>query len=296
VLNWVSQAGEKYKGSLELVQEMIIIHNLMLRGVNSIVLQCENVERSPADVDSFVHYAQTWGQLVSKHHKEEEEVLFPSLEELLEAPGLMAGNVEQHESFHGGLDQYDAHLQDVLDGKQQYDGKKLRGILEGLMPALRTHLSDEIHTLLALQKYDDKADLSSWFQKTQKEILGRGNTAPNLVRFTADGGNLCVTRELTLTLFSPVVVVRRIPPGLPPLRQQLGKRRLGQVAPGAVVCETAVSIHLHPEAQELVAVRSVRWEREPQGDALRWPQLSCWKLMRSGWQTDTIRYKAAPEI
>lgn len=43
---------------------MIIIHNLILRGVNSIYLQCVNVEaRAPEAVPGFVGYARMWAAL-----------------------------------------------------------------------------------------------------------------------------------------------------------------------------------------------------------------------------------------
>ncbi len=68
---------------------------------------------------------------------------------------------------------YDAYLTDVKAGKETYDGAKLRALIDSFMPVLREHLSDEIDTLLALDKYEDKADLGSWFQDIQQRILDK---------------------------------------------------------------------------------------------------------------------------
>lgn len=158
---------------------MIIVHNFLLRGINSIYLQCVNVERSPEVVIDFVNYASQWGDAVHEHHETEEVMVFPQLEKLVGAPGIMAANVAQHEAFHSGLDSFQAYTKAVLGGSEKYSGEKLKTIIDSFMPTLRQHLSDEIDTLLALKKYDDKVDLHGWFDGVVKEIMKKQND-PNL--------------------------------------------------------------------------------------------------------------------
>lgn len=55
-----NKPGEKVKPVHKMAEEMLIVHNMILRTANSIYLQCLNVEKSPAVVPDFVGYAQNW--------------------------------------------------------------------------------------------------------------------------------------------------------------------------------------------------------------------------------------------
>lgn len=49
------------KGVHKAAEAMLIIHNIIIRGINSIHLQCVNVaSRSPESVPDFVDYARMW--------------------------------------------------------------------------------------------------------------------------------------------------------------------------------------------------------------------------------------------
>ncbi|KAJ9148895.1 Hemerythrin HHE cation binding domain-containing protein [Pleurostoma richardsiae] len=170
-----SSLGDKPKGSQAIVPEMLIVHNFLLRGINSIYLQCVNVERSPAVIPDFVNFAACWGSLLHEHHEAEETMMFPSMEKLAGVTGLMDANVDQHRAFHGGLEAYEGYLSSVKEGKEKYDGQKLRGLIDSFMPVLRQHLHDEIDTLVKLSQYEDKADWDKWFKDLQAEILKKAN-------------------------------------------------------------------------------------------------------------------------
>lgn len=160
-----------------MAEDMTIIHNLLIRILNTVYLQCVNVERSPADVQDFVSYAIEWANMVEHHHHIEEEQVFPEIEELAGVPGLMQANVAQHEAFTGGLHEYMGYLVKVQKNEEAYSGEKLKGIIDSFMPTLRQHLSDEIDTLLKLAEYD--CDWDDWFQKLMKKLLAKTND-PNL--------------------------------------------------------------------------------------------------------------------
>lgn len=95
-------------------------------------------------------------------------------------PGLMTPNVDQHAAFHGGLEAFLAYLDAVQAGKDKYDGEKLRGIIDSFMPVLRAQLVDEIQTLLALERYEDKGDWAAWMEKVRDGILKQMQADPDL--------------------------------------------------------------------------------------------------------------------
>lgn len=65
---------------------MALLHNAILRGLNSIYLQAPHVR--PADYADFVGYSLAWHRLVKSHHDDEEAELFPRVEGLLNEKGV----------------------------------------------------------------------------------------------------------------------------------------------------------------------------------------------------------------
>ncbi|EFQ33161.1 hemerythrin HHE cation binding domain-containing protein [Colletotrichum graminicola M1.001] len=172
-----SKEGVKTAGANRMAEDMTIIHNLIIRILNTVYLQCVNVEKSPDDVRDFVSYAIEWAKMVEEHHHIEEETVFPQIEQLTGVPGLMQANVVQHEAFHEGLHAYTGYLDMVQKREEAYSGEKLKGIIDSFMPVLRQHLSDEIGTLLKLGDYD--RDWDGWFERLIKELLAKSDD-PNL--------------------------------------------------------------------------------------------------------------------
>jgi len=175
-LRWLTsrrQKGDKIKRAHHLAVEMVLVHNMLLRGINSIYRQAVAVERTPERVRDFVGYAAVWADTVEEHHGGEETVVFPELERRLGLPGLMDGNVAQHRAFHAGLEAYAAYTAAVLAGDEVYDGVRFRALIDSFMPVLREHLSDEIDTLLRLDEHDDKTDLAVFMTDIQKQLTSR---------------------------------------------------------------------------------------------------------------------------
>ncbi|OHF01441.1 hemerythrin HHE cation binding domain-containing protein [Colletotrichum orchidophilum] len=165
------QKGVKTTGVNRLAEDMTIVHNFILRIINTVYLQCINVEKSPDDVQDFVSYAMEWGKMVEEHHETEETEVFTEIEELAGVPGLMQANVAQHEAFHDGLHAYMSYLEKVQKGEEAYNGEKLKRIIDSFMHILREHLSDEIDTLLKLEEYD--RNWEEWYEKLMKKLLGK---------------------------------------------------------------------------------------------------------------------------
>lgn len=154
--------------------EMIIVHNTLLRIINSIYLQCINVgvRGTQQDIDDFVQYARLWHKGVTHHHHTEETMIFPDIERMAGVPGLMEANVAQHEAFHDGMESYKTYLDRVSAGEEKYDGLKFKQIIDSFADVLHQHLTDEIDTLVKLhEEHADKADWGMWYKKTMEEIL-----------------------------------------------------------------------------------------------------------------------------
>lgn len=153
---------------------MTIVHNVLLRGINAIYNQASNVTArgSPKDKLDFVNFAHQWGDMISEHHRVEEEVIFPEIDEMTKSPGLMDANVGEHKLFHAGLHDFLGYLKSVKEGEAELDGERLKEIVDGFMPQLRDHLENEIDTLVGLSKWDNEIDWTAWMkQKTDKIVM-----------------------------------------------------------------------------------------------------------------------------
>jgi hemerythrin-like domain-containing protein len=73
---------------------MAIVHNVIIRGYNSIYQQAPHV--SSEDVPDFIGYSKAWIEMVLGHHHSEEEVLFSMIEAGAGIPGLMDTDKEEH--------------------------------------------------------------------------------------------------------------------------------------------------------------------------------------------------------
>lgn len=130
--------------------EMSLVHNMVIRGLNSIYLQAPRVSQN--DVPSFLQYALAWWALVNVHHTGEETDFFPYLEDVTGQKGLMDVNVDQHHAFGDGLQRFKTYMEDCVAGKQKFEGNKVVGIIDEFGEVLVTHLTDEIPTLLQLRE------------------------------------------------------------------------------------------------------------------------------------------------
>ncbi|KAL7917114.1 hemerythrin HHE cation binding domain-containing protein [Trichoderma austrokoningii] len=150
------QNGEKPDQFYRCASEMANVHNMILRGLNSIYLQAPFVK--PEDEKSFLGYSSCFYDLLHVHHGGEEDILFPAVVEMSGEKNIMDQNIEQHRIFHQGLEDYNAYIQACLAGAEKYDGAKLITIIDGFGLELASHLAQEITTLLDLRKFGSKMD------------------------------------------------------------------------------------------------------------------------------------------
>src|SRR5262245_36418006 len=77
--------------------EMALVHNILIRALNSIYLQAPCVK--PSEYTDFIGYCTTWVTLLEAHNKFEDEHFFKDIETFCEE-GVMTQNVVQHREFH----------------------------------------------------------------------------------------------------------------------------------------------------------------------------------------------------
>ena len=166
----LAEVAQKSHAAIHAATEMTHVHNVIIRGVNSIYLQAPNV-RNLSDIKDFLHFVKLWGNFVDRHHETEEESIFPDLETFTGEKGLMQHSVDQHLAFHSGLQK----LKDYASNSapEDYDSDKLKGLIDDFGPTLQEHLVEEIGALLALKKYDSEGLMKVW---KVSEVKARAKT------------------------------------------------------------------------------------------------------------------------
>lgn len=159
--------------------EMVLVHNMIIRGINSIYLQAPNVKLEK-DIEDFLTYMYSWSLLVHMHHDNEESAIFPLLEEYIGIKGYMEKNVDQHKGFGPGLKAYDDYIPAVREGKEKFDGTKVRSIIDSFGQVLVQHLSEEIGTFQELDKFTDQIDWKEYNKKVQAKVIESGDTEHEL--------------------------------------------------------------------------------------------------------------------
>ncbi len=85
----------------------------------------------------------------------------------------MAVNVTQHDAFGPPINKFMDYVT-AASTLEQYDGMKIRALVDGFGEILRVHLNDEIPTLLALNKYGGEKLKEAWDmleKRIQKDMM-----------------------------------------------------------------------------------------------------------------------------
>jgi hemerythrin-like domain-containing protein len=152
---------------------MALAHNGIIRGLNSIYLQAPNLPAGDATVArDFLIYCQCWSESMHHHHDAEEAIFFPDIENITRIKGVMEQNVEQHRAFTPGFDKFYEYCKTCPP--KNYDGKKLRSLVQGFAEPLTKHLSDEIESLKALDKYDSEK-IRQAYRRFEKSLMATDN-------------------------------------------------------------------------------------------------------------------------
>jgi hypothetical protein len=167
---------------------MAVLHNCLIRGLNSIYLQAPNL--SPSDHADFILYCQGWSGILHAHHHGEETEIFPQIEAKTGVAGIMEVNVSQHHSFQSGLEAFDQYL--LTTAPAEFSGSRLVELIDGFAPALVQHLAEEIPTLVGLREYRGKLDILQILNDEGEKIIGGIDKTLFLSNLTA---NLDMTFE-----------------------------------------------------------------------------------------------------
>ena len=116
------------------------------------------------------------------HHDAEEEAFFPSIERISGVQGLMERNIEQHRAFTPGFDAFQDYCQTCHP--KDYDGQRIRSLVDGFAEPLTQHLHDEIETLRALDIYDSER-VRQAYKRLEKSLMDTDNVrdTPEQERF-----------------------------------------------------------------------------------------------------------------
>ena len=112
------------------------------------------------------------------HHDGEEAEFFPSIEQITGVRGIMERNIEQHRAFTPGFDLFQEYCRNCLP--KDYDGGKIRSLIEDFAEPLSRHLHDEIETLRALDKYDS-GQIRQAYQRLEKLLMKTDNVRHTLM-------------------------------------------------------------------------------------------------------------------
>lgn len=132
---------------------MAQVHNCFIRGLNGIYHLAPKVPTN--DLANFVAYCLSLSECIDFHHDEEENVVFPQVEEVTGVKGLMAENVEQHAAFHDGLIAFQDYLRELLaSDPTKLSTKRFRQLFRSFAGPLQIHLEAEITCIENLRAYD----------------------------------------------------------------------------------------------------------------------------------------------
>jgi len=187
------------------VSEMCLIHNVILRGLNSIYHQCTSPLISsdprlptsqyyPSLLVSFLHYCKAFSVTLHSHHDTEEDVYFPLLEKMSKRKGVEKQNHDEHQTFTALLGQYDEYVNEVLEERILWDGGvTMRALIDKLGPKAEAHLHNEIDLMLSLEG-DEGIDwvlMGKTMAAQSKKVADRIYEVPFLVTngdLTYEGG------------------------------------------------------------------------------------------------------------
>nr|XP_036574628.1 hemerythrinHHE cation binding domain-containing protein [Colletotrichum truncatum]KAF6781082.1 hemerythrinHHE cation binding domain-containing protein [Colletotrichum truncatum] len=161
---------------------MCLLHNSILRGYNSIYNQANGIQE--ADKADFIGYSQAWFKFVKSHHDDEEVSLFPKIEDLLKDKDVFAGTHKEHESFLGGLGEFNKYLSS-LSSPSDFSGTKLQEIMKTFEGAFQNHFHSEIRTIANLADHPnapkegtpEAANASLTFKTWGKSTVTKAGTA-----------------------------------------------------------------------------------------------------------------------
>ncbi|UNI23339.1 hypothetical protein JDV02_009167 [Purpureocillium takamizusanense] len=204
-------------------QHLAHLHNALIRGYNSIVLQAPHVlpptetaadggndgnddddededddddededddddedDEDPDEARHFIGYARTWVKFLRGHHDDEEAVLFPETASILHDNTLWGDMYKEHESLVEHIQALDAHLAHLSANASAYAPAPLLSLLSALRAPLEQNLHHEVAHLASLSAHPAVAPRYTVERAVAAETLL--NWRANSVGAVAGGG------------------------------------------------------------------------------------------------------------
>ena len=187
------------------------------------------------------------------HHDAEEKEFFPSIELISDVRGIMERNIEQHLAFTPGFDRFQEYSR---ISPKDYDGRKMRNLIEAFAEPLTRHLYDEIDTLRALDIYDSRR-IRQAYQRFEKSLMATDNVRRTL---------LCRISEFVN--FTNSVLVSNRTPRIRNRRQEL-RRRHARLPIRTLLCALHHSLLVRQEISWRLEIQSVHYLEGSQGIGLQ---------------------------
>ncbi|KPI39755.1 uncharacterized protein AB675_3482 [Cyphellophora attinorum] len=137
--------------AVEMAVEMVLVHNCLIRAINSIYYYAQHVTKAE-DIRDFLHFCAVSVDLIHHHHEGEESFIFPPWAEATNRKDLLE-NVAEHREFHDGLDKLGEYARTTTP--EAYNSQELFKVLDGFVPPLTSHLNSEVDRILAMENTDN---------------------------------------------------------------------------------------------------------------------------------------------
>ncbi|KAI0477332.1 hypothetical protein GGR56DRAFT_691847 [Xylariaceae sp. FL0804] len=134
---------------------MALLHNSIFRGYNSIYQQAPHVK--PTEKADFI---VTWHKFVKSHHDDEEANLFTKVEGVLDDKTVFEETHKEHESFLGGLSEFEKYLTS-LKSPIDFSGDELVRIMTAFQEPFEHHFHSEIGTIARLAEHPNAPQAGS---------------------------------------------------------------------------------------------------------------------------------------
>ncbi|KPI35470.1 uncharacterized protein AB675_10915 [Cyphellophora attinorum] len=159
----------KSHGAVRAAVEMTLVHNCLIRAVNSIYYHAPYVTTTK-DIRDFLHFCAIFVEVTLHHHDGEETYIFPPWAEQTNCPALLKENHAEHRLFHHGFEQLSRYAKTT--DPSAYKSEDLLAILEDFTDPLAAHLTNEIDSILRMQEYSSEVAKKIFKEGVQKSMEG----------------------------------------------------------------------------------------------------------------------------
>jgi len=170
---------------------MVMIHNGIIRGYNSVLYYAGQVDPQSNKFASFINYCAAMNHTLHHHHANEEEFWFPFLEEKV-GSGCMKANLDAHQEFLDSFEIFEKLVKSLQAKEIDFDVTQFRDAIHVWMPTLRAHLESEISTFSPgiLHEHVQPAELQAIEATMAKDIMASISLVNDIQVFYVNGDSV----------------------------------------------------------------------------------------------------------